>query len=45
MAKLVPIATVRKPRKAGGWEGQVVISEDFDAPLPAELQAAFEGRG
>lgn len=45
MAKLVPIAKPRKPRKPGGWEGRVVIAEDFDAPLPADIQAAFEGRG
>jgi antitoxin (DNA-binding transcriptional repressor) of toxin-antitoxin stability system len=44
MAKLVPVPKVRKPRKPGGWEGQVVMSEDFDAPLPEDLQAAFEGR-
>jgi len=44
MAKLVPIPQARKPRKPGGWEGQVVMSEDFDAPFPADLQAAFEGR-
>ena len=44
MAKLVPIPQSRKQRKPGGWEGQVVISEDFDAPLPEDLQAAFEGR-
>jgi hypothetical protein len=34
-----------KPRQPGGWEGQVRISEDFDDPLPPEIQAAFEGRG
>jgi prevent-host-death family protein len=32
------------PRLLGGWEGQVWIAEDFDAPLPEELQRAFEGR-
>ena len=44
MAKLVPMPQVRKPRVPGGWEGKVVISDDFDAPLPEDLQAAFEGR-
>jgi hypothetical protein len=39
-----PTPTPKKPRKPGGWEGQVVISEDFDAPLPDDIQAAFEGR-
>ncbi len=44
LAKLVPLATRREPRKPGGWEGKVRIAEDFDAPLPDELQADFEGR-
>jgi prevent-host-death family protein len=44
MAKLVPIPQSRKPRKPGGWEGRVVMTDDFDAPLPEDLQAAFEGR-
>ncbi len=43
-AELHDRAGLRKPRKPGGWEGQVVMSEDFDAPLPEDLQAAFEGR-
>ena len=34
VAKLVPIPQARKPRIPGGWEGQVVIADDFDAPLP-----------
>jgi prevent-host-death family protein len=43
VARLVP------PRPAGRRElgfarGQVVIAEDFDAPLPDDLVAAFEGR-
>lgn len=44
-AKLVPLCRSREPRQPGGWEGQVRISEEFDAPLLAEIQAAFEGRG
>ena len=43
LAKLVPYHRSPVPRQPGGWEGQVRISEDFDAPLPPELQAAFEG--
>lgn len=32
------------PRPLGGWSGSDVwIADDFDAPLPADLQAAFEG--
>jgi prevent-host-death family protein len=45
LAKLVPFRPARRPRQPGGWEGQVKIAEDFDAPLPDDVQAAFEGRG
>ncbi len=43
-AKLVPTRTPRKRRVPGGWEGKVKISPDFDAALPPEIQAGFEGR-
>lgn len=43
LAKLVPFRRDAGPRQPGGWEGRVRISEDFDAPLPAEVQDAFEG--
>lgn len=42
MARLVPLAPSVK-RKPGGWEGQVRMSSDFDAELPPELLAGFEG--
>ena len=35
----------RSPRQPGGWDGRMRISEDFDAPLPPEIQDAFEGLG
>lgn len=35
----------RKPRKLGLWKDRVWISEDFDEPLPWEIQRHFEGRG
>lgn len=44
LAKLVPVKPPRGRRKPGGWEGRVRMSEDFDAPLPKALRAAFEGR-
>ncbi len=34
----------RVPRKPGGWKGKVRIGDDFDLPLPAEIEAAFQGR-
>jgi prevent-host-death family protein len=45
LAKLVPFHRPPEPRQPGGWEGRIRISEDFDDPLPPELQDAFEGRG
>lgn len=32
-----------EPRTLGGWEGQVWIAEDFDEPLPEDLQRFFDG--
>jgi prevent-host-death family protein len=43
-ARLVPLAPSSRPRKPGAWKGRVVIGPDFDAPLPEDLLAAFEGR-
>ncbi|HBL26020.1 MAG TPA: type II toxin-antitoxin system prevent-host-death family antitoxin [Acidobacteria bacterium] len=45
LAKLVPFQRRPEPRQPGGWEGRIRIAEDFDAPLPAEILDAFEGRG
>jgi prevent-host-death family protein len=45
LAKLVPVAGSGRRRKPGGWKGQVVIADDFDAPLPANIRRPFEGRG
>jgi prevent-host-death family protein len=41
IARLVPLR--ERARLLGGDEGRVRIAEDFDAPLPPELLAAFEG--
>lgn len=43
LARLVPLREQTAPRRPGGWEGRVVVAEDFDAPLPADLLAAFGG--
>jgi prevent-host-death family protein len=44
-AMLVPLPSKKKKkRELGFWRGKVWISDDFDAPLPEEIQAAFEGR-
>ena len=47
VAKLVAIPGQEKRlqlRPIGQMDGQVWISDDFDAPLPDDIQAAFEGR-
>jgi len=43
VARLVPLASPPAPRTLGGFEGQVKVGGDFDAPLPRELQALFDG--
>lgn len=43
-ARLVPILIEKIVRRPGGLQGKLRISEDFDAPFPDELMAAFEGR-
>lgn len=43
LAKLVPIDDVPAPRKLGLWKGKVRVADDFDDPLPRELQQRFEG--
>ena len=42
MAKLVAFRETAR-RKPGRGKALVWIADDFDAPLPAELQAAFNG--
>ncbi len=45
MAKLVPLNHAEKPKvRFGLMKGEFVEASDFDAPLPDDLQAAFEGR-
>jgi prevent-host-death family protein len=41
VARLVPLAQQLKPRVFGQMRGRITISDDFDAPLPDELLAAF----
>ena len=44
VAKLGPIRARKQSRKLGGMKGEIKVAEDFDAPLPDEIIAAFEGR-
>jgi prevent-host-death family protein len=43
LARLVAMPE-RRPRRLGLARGRIEVGEDFDAPLPAELQEAFEGK-
>jgi prevent-host-death family protein len=43
IARLVPHR--RPPRVPGVARGRIVMHDDFDDPLPEEIQKYFEGRG
>ena len=43
IARLVPLDRCSARRVGGRLAGQVRIAEDFDAPLPEDVQRDFEG--
>jgi len=43
-AKLIPIAAEKPKRQIGVLKGKIRIAKDFDAPLPDDILAKFEGR-
>jgi len=43
IARLTRYDAPREPRKGGQWKGQVRMGADFDHPLPAEIDEAFQG--
>jgi prevent-host-death family protein len=43
IARLVQVVQQKRPRELGQCRGQIWIADDFDAPLPDDLQRAFEG--
>jgi prevent-host-death family protein len=45
IARLVPFGPRGEPRGPGRYCGQIRIGDDFDDPLPEDLQALFEGAG
>jgi prevent-host-death family protein len=45
LARLGPVPAEKPNRSPGGWEGMVWIADDFDAPLPDDMQRAFESSG
>ena len=44
VARLVALEQ-RRPRRLGFWKGQIAVQDDFDDPLPEEIQRAFDGIG
>jgi prevent-host-death family protein len=42
-ARLVPLALGARNRRFGALKGKIRIADDFDAPLPDHLMAAFDG--
>jgi prevent-host-death family protein len=45
IARLTTLKEEKRPLVFGLLEGEGWIAEDFDAPLPDEILAEFEGRG
>jgi len=43
VARIVPYVPVQSPRKPGALKGKIRIGKDFDAPLPDEILASFDG--
>jgi prevent-host-death family protein len=44
VAQLVPVIAAPAKRKLGTSRGKLVVSDDFDAGLPEETVAGFEGQ-
>ena len=43
LVKLIPYQEEKSSRTPGGWEGKVVMSDNFDDELPADILAGFLG--
>lgn len=44
VAEIRPLPPSRKLRPIGLARGEFVVPDDFDAPLPDDIRAAFEGK-
>jgi len=44
VARLVPLESIAPAKRLGLLRGTFNVPDDFDAPLPAETLASFEGR-
>lgn len=43
-ARLVPMQSKKSIRKPGALKGKIRVAKDFDAALPEDIQAGFEGK-
>ena len=43
LVRLIPYQENKQPRNPGGWEGKVVMNDDFDDELPANILQGFIG--
>jgi prevent-host-death family protein len=43
VARLVPLGQAPPTRRFGLLKGRMTIAPDFDAPLPADIAASFDG--
>ena len=43
VARLTRVEQRRAPRKLGALRGKIRVAADFDAPLPKDILALFEG--
>jgi prevent-host-death family protein len=44
VARLVPLESAVAPKRLGLLKGTIRVPSDFNAPLPDDVLAAFEGR-
>ena len=45
VARLIRYEVRRAPRAGGQWRGRVRMRDDFDAPIPPEVDRTFRGEG
>jgi hypothetical protein len=43
VARITRLTPAKRPIRFGVLKGKVRVAADFDAPLPADVQAAFAG--
>ena len=44
IARITALTPTKQPIRFGILKGRIKVANDFDAPLPDEVVAAFEGR-